>query len=150
MKCKWSIMEFKWSHHVIQERMPQINMVWHKVRTPVAEMGYILLNHWTNGYHGASKYQRLMLMPLVALHIQKVRPHRWRPNLHMSSNMKYSWCPTKSFNPTDYCSWCWKKICKLLGEKSNHQNHPATNPETYNSDRPARYISATVTQMPWE
>lgn len=55
--------------------MPQIDMVWHEVKTPLAEMGYILLNHWTNGSHGASKYHRLMLMPRVALHILKVRPH---------------------------------------------------------------------------
>lgn len=35
----------------------------------------------------------------------------------------------------------------LLEEKGNHQYHLATISETYNSDQPVRYTSATVAQV---
>jgi hypothetical protein len=38
----------------------------------------------------------------------------------------------------------------LPEEKSNHQHHPVTNFETYNSDLPKKYIDTVIAQKLWQ
>lgn len=49
-------------------------------------------------------------------------------NTHNSLNSeKLSWCLTRAFSPTDYCSWYWKVLCATRGEGKNQLNHKPFN-----------------------
>lgn len=95
--------EFKMTSPYNGKHMPQLDTLWHKVKPPVLEMDYSLLNHWLKGSHNCPhKYHRILPKLLVTLCNLMVMPYCWRQHLFMSSSReKSSWCPTRSFTPTE-------------------------------------------------
>lgn len=111
-------------NRIIWNKMSQIDILCHRVKSPVPRMGYVLWSHWSKGSYGNLQtlgHGRTLQLDAKAL-------------LFISLNIRKSnWCPTRRFTPTD--SWYQKVLCKLPKEKDS-QHHPTTNLETYQPQRP--------------
>lgn len=48
------IQRFKWSYHIMEETVPQLDIICYQVKPLVSGMGYFLLSHWLKVTHRQS------------------------------------------------------------------------------------------------
>lgn len=109
--------KFKWSHQIIEETIPQVDIFCHQMKYWVPRI--VIPNEAVpKESHGNLQTTEA----IGSLHKLSVRPLFWRQPLHMSMNaQKLSWCRSRTSIPTGKCSRHWKALNIYHRRKGSHQ-----------------------------
>ena len=122
--------------------------LYHQVKHPVPEVGYILLSSGPKGPCGNCQISLVTAKAIgQSLKLDDVALLLKTCLLKLLNTESSRWGLTRRFTHTNQCSCYYREVCKLSGEKDNHKYHLCTKPGTYHSDLPITYTGAIIVQM---
>lgn len=102
----------------MREMMFQLDILCHQMKPSMPGMGYILLNHWSERYHGMPQTTQAMAKAIgCTLQWDSKALLFDKTLICLIQDGDVELVPTRSFIPTDVYSWHWQVLCMLLEKK---------------------------------
>lgn len=103
---------------MMREMMPQLDILCHQMKLLMPGMGYILLSHWSERYHGMPQTTQTMAKAIgYTLQCDSKALLLDKTLICVIQDGDVELVPTRSFTPIDMHSWHWQGLWMLLEEK---------------------------------